>query len=181
MTKQAEQMKRFNAIHRFTVTLRRKRISADIIFHEFLLLRKIQRIQTEKNDPVYPSDLSDKLNLSKSYITAVLNSLEKKELIVRTLDTADRRRLPVLITDKGRQIFDNMAAKELEQADILISEAKKTLNLISLLNQASDILIKGVNCGKILRFLKRLVEGCFDIGAFAQSMATCICPLICRK
>ena len=100
--------------------MRRKRISADIIFHEFLLLRKIQRIQTEKNDPVYPSDLSDKLNLSKSYITAVLNSLEKKELIVRTLDTADRRRLPVLITDKGRQIFDNMAAKELEQADILI-------------------------------------------------------------
>jgi len=146
MTKQAELNEALlNAIHRFTVTLRRKRISADIIFHEFLLLRKIQRIQTEKNDPVYPSDLSDKLNLSKSYITAVLNSLEKKELIVRTLDTADRRRLPVLITDKGRQIFDNMAAKELEQADILISglTREKTLNLISLLNQASDILDKG--------------------------------------
>ena len=146
MTKQAELNEALlNAIHRFTVTLRRKRISADIIFHEFLLLRKIQRIQTEKNDPVYPSELSDKLNLSKSYITAVLNSLEKKELIVRTLDTADRRRLPVLITDKGRQIFDNMAAKELEQADILISglTQEKTLNLISLLNQASDILDKG--------------------------------------
>ncbi len=146
MTKQPELNEALlNAIHRFTVTLRRKRISADIIFHEFLLLRKIQRIQTEKNDPVYPSDLSDKLNLSKSYITAVLNSLEKKELIVRTLDTADRRRLPVLITDKGRQIFDNMAAKELEQADILVSglTQEKTLNLISLLNQASDILDKG--------------------------------------
>ena len=146
MTKQPELNEALlNAIHRFTVTLRRKRISADIIFHEFLLLRKIQRIQSEKNDPVYPSDLSDKLNLSKSYITAVLNSLEKKELIVRTLDTADRRRLPVRITDKGRQIFDNMAAKELEQADILISglTREKTLNLISLLNQASDILDKG--------------------------------------
>lgn len=146
MTKQPELNEALlNAIHRFTVTLRRKRISADIIFHEFLLLRKIQRIQTEKNDPVYPSDLSDKLNLSKSYITAVLNSLEKKELIVRTLDTADRRRLPVLITDKGRQIFDNMAAKELEQTDILVSglTREKTLNLISLLNQASDILDKG--------------------------------------
>ncbi|HNZ40992.1 MAG TPA: MarR family transcriptional regulator [Clostridia bacterium] len=146
MTKQPELNEALlNAIHRFTVTLRRKRISADIIFHEFLLLRKIQRIQSEKNDPVYPSDLSDKLNLSKSYITAVLNSLEKKELIVRTLDTADRRRLPVRITDKGRQIFDNMAAKELEQTDILVSglTREKTLNLISLLNQASDILDKG--------------------------------------
>ncbi|HRR36018.1 MAG TPA: MarR family transcriptional regulator, partial [Clostridia bacterium] len=134
-----------NAIHRFTLSLRKKRISADIILHEFILLRKIQRIQTEKNDLVYPSDLSCKSNLSKSYITAVLKSLEKKELIVRTLDASDRRRLPVRITDKGYQIFANMAAKELEQADNLISALteEKTLQLISLLNQSSDILDKG--------------------------------------
>ena len=52
-----------NAIHRFTLSLRKKRISADIILHEFILLRKIQRIQTEKNDLVYPSDLSCNSNL----------------------------------------------------------------------------------------------------------------------
>jgi DNA-binding MarR family transcriptional regulator len=74
-----------------------------------------------------------------------LKSLEKKELIVRTLDASDRRRLPVRITDKGYQIFANMAAKELEQADNLISALteEKTLQLISLLNQSSDILDKG--------------------------------------
>lgn len=136
-----------NAIHRFTIILRRKRMSADIVFHEFVVLRNILMIQTERNNSIYPSDLSDKLNLSRSYITAVLNSLEKKNFIMRTLDTSDRRRILVRITDKGRHIFDNMAAKELEQADILISGLtnEKTLNLILLLNQASEILEKEEN------------------------------------
>lgn len=136
-----------NAIHRFTIILRRKRMSADIVFHEFVVLRNILMIQTERNNSIYPSDLSDKLNLSRSYITAVLNSLEKKNFIMRTLDTSDRRRILVRITDKGRHIFDDMAAKELEQADILISGLtnEKTLNLILLLNQASEILEKEEN------------------------------------
>jgi DNA-binding MarR family transcriptional regulator len=94
-----------NAIHRFTIILRRKRMSADIVFHEFVVLRNILMIQTERNNSIYPSDLSDKLNLSRSYITAVLNSLEKKNFIMRTLDTSDRRRILVRITDKGRHIF----------------------------------------------------------------------------
>ncbi len=136
-----------NAIHRFTIILRRKRMSADIVFHEFVVLRNILMIQTERNNSIYPSDLSDKLNLSRSYVTAVLNSLENKNFILRTLDTSDRRRILVRITDKGRHIFDDMAAKELEQADILISGLtnEKTLNLILLLNQASEILEKEEN------------------------------------
>ncbi|HQM97418.1 MAG TPA: MarR family transcriptional regulator [Clostridia bacterium] len=136
-----------NAIHKFTITLRRKRMSADVAFHEFVVLRNILMIQTERNNSIYPSDLSDKLNLSRSYVTAVLNSLENKNFILRTLDTSDRRRILVRITDKGRHIFDDMAAKELEQADILISGLtnEKTLNLILLLNQASEILEKEEN------------------------------------
>lgn len=133
-----------NAIHKFTITLRRKRMSADVVFHEFVVLRSILKMQTEKNTSVYPSDLSHKLNLSRSYVTAVLNSLEDRKLIERTLDTDDRRRILVCITDKGLQIFEDMAKKELEQADMLISGLtdEKTLNLILLLNQASEILEK---------------------------------------
>ncbi len=133
-----------NAIHKFTITLRRKRMSADVAFHEFVVLRSILKMQTEKNTSVYPSDLSHKLNLSRSYVTAVLNSLEDRKLIERTLDTDDRRRILVCITDKGLQIFEDMAKKELEQADMLISglTGEKTLNLILLLNQASEILEK---------------------------------------
>jgi hypothetical protein len=49
-----------NAIHKFTITLRRKRMSADVAFHEFVVLRSILKMQTEKNTSVYPSDLSHK-------------------------------------------------------------------------------------------------------------------------
>ncbi len=134
-----------NAIHRFTITLRRKRMSKDLLFHEFIVLRNILSIQTEKNNPVYPSELSGRLNLSRSYITAVLNSLEKKYFINRTVDTSDRRRILICITDQGKQIFNDMKKKELEQANLLIQglSDKKTLKLIMLLDIASEILEKG--------------------------------------
>ncbi|MFA5342125.1 MAG: hypothetical protein WC332_10130, partial [Clostridia bacterium] len=61
-----------NSIHKFIVTLRRKKMSKDLVFHEFVVLRNILNIQTEKNTPLYPSDLSDRLNLSRSYVTSVL-------------------------------------------------------------------------------------------------------------
>ncbi len=134
-----------NSIHKFIITLRRKKMSKDLIFHEFVVLRNILNIQTEKNTPLYPSDLSDRLNLSRSYVTSVLNSLEKKNLINRTVDLTDRRRILIFITDKGQQIFDNMKKKELEQANLLIQKLSdaKTIKLISLLDDASDILDKG--------------------------------------
>ncbi|HOD92406.1 MAG TPA: MarR family transcriptional regulator [Clostridia bacterium] len=134
-----------NAIHKFMIILRRKKMSADIVFHEFLLLRNILRLQTDKKSSVNPSDLSDNLNLSRSYVTSVLNSLEKKNLILRSVDIDDRRRIVVEITEKGRRIFDDMAIKELQQIDLLVKALnnENTLNLILLLNRASEILEKG--------------------------------------
>lgn len=134
-----------NSIHRFSRTLRQKRMSTDLVFHEFIILRNILRIQSEGNINVYPSDLSERLNLSRSYVTAVLNSLDTKQLLSRTVDNVDRRRIKIEITDKGRRIFDNMAKVELEQADILIKNLseEKTILLIDLLEQASNILNKG--------------------------------------
>lgn len=134
-----------NSIHRFSRTLRQKRMSTDLVFHEFIILRNILRIQSEGNINIYPSDLSERLNLSRSYVTAVLNSLDTKQLLSRTVDNVDRRRIKIEITDKGRRIFDDMAKIELEQADILIKNLseEKTILLIDLLEQASNILNKG--------------------------------------
>ena len=43
-----------NAIHRFTLSLRKKRISADIILHEFILLRKIPKDTDREERPCIP-------------------------------------------------------------------------------------------------------------------------------
>lgn len=45
--------------------------------------------------------LAHDLNMTTSRIAAVLNSLEKKELITRTSDAVDRRRVTVHLTAKG--------------------------------------------------------------------------------
>jgi len=133
-----------NSIHNFYKTLRQKRVTSDLVFHETIILRNILKIQDINKTPIYPSDLSTKLNLSRSYITAVLNSLESKGLVIRIIDSKDRRRIKIDVTSKGRNIFDNMAQRELEQTDMLINELseEKTVQLINLLNQATQILTK---------------------------------------
>lgn len=49
-------------------------------------------------------DVSRKLNMTTSRIAAVLGSLEKKGLILRAADPADKRRVAVQITDEGRAL-----------------------------------------------------------------------------
>ena len=134
-----------NSIHKFYKTLRLKKITSDLVFHEFLILRNILKIQDTNKTPIYPSDLSAKLNLSRSYVTSVLNSLESKGLVIRIIDCEDRRRIKIDVTSEGQNIFDNMVQKELQQADLLIHNLSviKANQLIELLDQATQILTKG--------------------------------------
>ncbi len=50
-----------------------------------------------------PSFLSAKTTLSQATITTVLDKLEKRGMITRQRDDADKRRLYLRITDEGRQ------------------------------------------------------------------------------
>ncbi len=46
--------------------------------------------------------IADALRMTTSRIAAVLNALEKKDMITRSADPADKRRVLVSLTDKGR-------------------------------------------------------------------------------
>ena len=48
-----------------------------------------------------PSDLSIAMGVSTARVAVALNDLEKKELIKRKIDTNDRRKIIVSLTDKG--------------------------------------------------------------------------------
>lgn len=50
-----------------------------------------------------PKSLSEALNISSARIAVILNSLEKKDLIVRTMDPSDRRRISVELTNQGEK------------------------------------------------------------------------------
>ena len=49
-----------------------------------------------------PSEIGEILGISRPAITAILNTLEEKELILRTMDHLDKRRILVELSQKGR-------------------------------------------------------------------------------
>lgn len=55
-------------------------------------------------EPANPKFLADTLNLSTARIAAVLGNLEKRGLIIRTMDPDDRRKINVSLTEAGKKV-----------------------------------------------------------------------------
>ena len=49
-------------------------------------------------------ELSEKLNVSTARVASVLNSLESKEYVTRKVDSLDKRKTLVVITEKGKEL-----------------------------------------------------------------------------
>lgn len=52
------------------------------------------------------AQLAKKVNLSISTVNGILDRLENKKLITRQPDTTDRRKVTVVVTDKGRELLN---------------------------------------------------------------------------
>ena len=61
-------------------------------------------------------ELSEKLNVSTARTASILNSLENKEYITRKVDSKDKRKTLVVITEKGK--------------DLAISTKKEIINML---------------------------------------------------
>lgn len=57
------------------------------------------------NETLSVTELARYISLSQATVTDILNRLEKRGLIERTRDSADRRRVLIRITDQCRQIL----------------------------------------------------------------------------
>lgn len=83
-----------------------------LISSEYRVLERLMRITRgeifvlkvlwKSSSPVSPTYLSDVMRSSKGRISAILNSLEKKGEIERTIDRDNRRNILVTLTDSGR-------------------------------------------------------------------------------
>lgn len=62
---------------------------------------------SEHEGNVIPSDISNAMGATSARIAAALNSLEGKGLISRRIDTEDRRRILIDLTDAGREQVHN--------------------------------------------------------------------------
>ena len=101
----------------------------------------LQFIASKENTTI-PSDIKNAMSISSARIATVLNSLEDKGLIIRKIDSQDRRRTILKLTKAGE-------AKVEESAQELLDVAKR---MLAYLGEAD-----AKNC---IRILGRLATMC---------------------
>lgn len=104
-----------------------------------------------KGDHVSPGEISKNLNISTARVATSLNLLESKELIIRKNDKNDRRKIIVVLTDKGRRL----AVKHHENVKKKITDLFESLgeddtrDLVRISRKIADGMVKRFNEGDI--------------------------------
>ncbi|MEW6440119.1 MAG: MarR family transcriptional regulator [bacterium] len=88
----------------------------------FLILAVLIR---DPDAEISPSDLAEKIGLTRATITVLLDTLAKHGLIERIPHDGDRRRLVVRLTSKGRQHLDRMLPGYYRQVAMIMSKVSE--------------------------------------------------------
>lgn len=84
----------------------REEISEDLTNDQHYILRYIY-----KNGKATTTGLAEAFSVQKSAITAIVNRLVDKNLIMRTYDEADRRYIFLTLTEEGKKQFEESEKK----------------------------------------------------------------------
>lgn len=98
-------------------TIRRMRriklsvLTEHVIYSEYVALSHISLyVEENPGSPgIYVSELAERMETATSAVSRMLNSIEKKGLITRTVDLKNRRNTYVCLTPGGRQILADSA------------------------------------------------------------------------
>lgn len=74
---------------------------------------------------VIPSELGKAMNVSTPRITAILNKLETKQLIVRTISPEDRRNVLISLSHQGKQIVEEQLLQQQKFIQTLVERLNK--------------------------------------------------------
>ena len=82
-------------------------LSEQVIYSEYVALSHISRYVKENPDSmgIYVSELADRMDTKISAVSRMLNSIEGKGLITRTVNVKDRRNTYVCLTPAGEQVL----------------------------------------------------------------------------
>ena len=123
--------------------LKPKKFVKDIKPIQMMVLMSICFL-TKENGYAIPSMISEELGLSKSALSAILNSLEQKKLLTRQLSSEDRRMLLLSLTKDAFKLMDtyheNVKISVMQLADYLGED--DTEKFIELLTKANKYLEK---------------------------------------
>jgi DNA-binding MarR family transcriptional regulator len=74
----------------------------------------------ECRDGVVPGNISDTAGISSARVAAVLNCLENKSMITREIDSNDRRRIIVKLTQKGTEHAEEQEKRYIEAMENIL-------------------------------------------------------------
>ena len=107
MTRQSDALKTFVALKRTTDNFF-KRVQADIKCHG-LTVNEFAVLEVLYNKGPQPiQQIKEKILIASSSTTYVIDSLEKRNYVVRTQDLSDKRTYHASLTEKGYQLIDSV-------------------------------------------------------------------------
>lgn len=115
--------------------------TSDLNMTELVVMRGLEENCPYSDNNISISEVQDGLHITKSAISQMMNSLEKKGFIQRKIDTEDRRKIVVTLTKAGKDILKETKESANQNLDKIISNLgdDNTKQFIELLNQVSDI------------------------------------------
>jgi DNA-binding MarR family transcriptional regulator len=89
-----------------------------------------------------PSEISETLHMSRPRTTATLSALRKKGFVVTRANEVDRRRVDVMITEKGKDHLEMKKDAVNENLDLFIREIgeEEALHLIRIIDKAAGLM-----------------------------------------
>lgn len=115
-------------------------LGCDLRMNELWALGKIEHAVGCSGAGIGNTEIQEELQITKSAVSQMLDSLVEKGYVERTLDANDRRRMCVTITASGRQILSQMSERAncvAEKVSERMGEAK-VQQMFDLLNEFID-------------------------------------------
>ena len=115
--------------------------AADLNMTELVVMRGLEKNCPDSNSNTGIAEVQKQLHITKSAISQMMTSLEKKGYIERTIDPDDRRKRVVTLTKTGKDILNKTKKATNHNLNEILSGLgeENTKQFINLLNQVSDI------------------------------------------
>ena len=115
-------------------------VGYDLRLNELWALRTIEHADDCCGAGISNSDIQEELQVTKSAVSQMLDSLVEKGYVERKLDSNDRRRMCVTITPSGKEILKrfNVRANRLAEDVSARMGEQKVQQMFDLLNEFMD-------------------------------------------
>lgn len=72
-----------------------------------------------------PAAIADKLSVPRQTMTSLIDTMVKKDLVTRKPHKSDRRRIQIIITEKGREVAKEFRNKIIERYQLFMDNRKQ--------------------------------------------------------